>query len=307
MKSPLKIGAVRAPKNRLLFNADRIESGKARRIASLSAAGAIVVGVAAGSAFFVDYLADRALARTVDVPANGKPVVTASVAAKASVAATASVDATSTVASVAAAPALPAGAVVQPQAEPIEATLPDAEAIAKVAAVGPEHAIEVPTDDPTGDPLLAYADEGSGDGAFAEGTGEDDTMTSAISPEEVAPAPKPKKKVAKAKPAAVEKQTEIASLPGVNVGGLAGHPSDDNDTSGSKVKTTVKTAGAVSGTGRIKSAVNMRTSPKKGASVLGVVPAGASVNVRSCDQWCNITWNGKSGWVYKTFLAASKG
>ena len=295
MKSPLKIGAFRVPKNRLLFNVGRIESGKARRIASLSAAGTIVVAVAAGSALFVDYLADRALARTADVPATVKPVVTASV------------DATATVASVAATPALPAGAVVQPQAEPIDAKLPDAEAIAKVAAVGPEHAVELPTDDPTGDPMLAYADEGSGDGAFAEGDGGDDTMTSAISPEEVAPAPKPKKKVAKAKPAAVEKQTEIASLPGVNVGGLAGHPSDDNDTSGSKVKTTVKTASAVSGTGRIKSAVNMRTSPKKGASVLGVVPAGASVNVMSCDQWCNITWNGKSGWVYKTFLAASKG
>lgn len=295
MKSPLKIGAVRAPKNRLLFKAGRIESDKARRIASLSAASAIVIGVAAGSALFVDYLADRALARTADVPATAKPVVTT----KVDTAATATVAAVASPASNAS--AQPVGAVIQPQAEPIEAKLPDPEAIAKVAAVGPEHAIELPTDDP----VLAYADEGSGDEAFAE----DDTTTAAISPEEVAPAPKPKKKVAKAKPAAVEKETEVASLPGVNVGGLAGHPSDDDDTSNSKVRTVVKSAsgGTVSGIAKIKSAVNMRSSPKKGSSVLGVVPAGTSVSVKSCDQWCNITWNGKSGWVYKSFLSAAKG
>lgn len=293
MKSPLKIGAVRAPKNRLLFKAGRIESDKARRIASLSAASAIVIGVAAGSALFVDYLADRALARTADVPATAKPVVTTSV----DTAVTATVAAVAPAASTA--PAQPAGAVIQPQAEPIEAKLPDPEAIAKIAAVGPEHAIELPTDDP----VLAYADEGSGDEAFAE----DDTTTAAISPEEAVPAPKPKKKVAKTKPAAVEKEAEIASLPGVNVGGLAGHPSEDNDTSGSKVGTIVKAAGDTSGTAKIKSAVNMRSSPEKGSSVLGVVPAGTSVSVKSCNQWCNITWNGKSGWVYKSFLSASKG
>ncbi len=303
MKSPLKIGAVRVPKNRLLFNVGRIESGKARRIASLSAAGAIVVGVAAGSALFVDYLADRALARTADAPAaTVKQIITGSVDASAPATMTAASSAPAAVA-----PAQPSGAVIQPQPEPIEATLPDAEAIAKVAAVGPEHAIEVPTDDPTGDPVLAYADEGSGDEAFAE----DETMTSAIPPEEAVPtaAPKPKKKVAKAKPAAVEKETEVASLPGVNVGGLAGHPSDDGDTSGSTVRTVVKSAsgGAVSGTAKIRSAVNMRSSPKKGSSVLGVVPAGTTVTVQSCDQWCSISWNGKSGWVYKSFLSAAKG
>jgi len=295
VKSPLKIGAVRAPKNRLLFKAGRIESGKARRIASLSAASAIVIGVAAGSALFVDYLADRALARTADVPATAKPVVTTSV----DTAATANVAAVAPAASNA--PAQPEGPVIQPQPEPIEAKLPDPEAIAKVAAVGPEGTIELPTDDP----VLAYADEGSGDEAFAE----DDTMTAAISPEEAAPAPKPKKKVAKAKPAAVEKEAEVASLPGVNVGGLAGHPSEEGNASNSKVRTVIKEAaadGAGSGSARIRSAVNMRSSPKKGSSVLGVVPAGASVSVKSCDQWCNITWNGKSGWVYKSFVA-SKG
>ena len=75
MKSPLKVGAVRAPKNKLQARADRSETGKARRIASLSAAAAIVVGIGAASAVFVDYLADRALARAVEAPATVKPVV----------------------------------------------------------------------------------------------------------------------------------------------------------------------------------------------------------------------------------------
>ncbi|MBX3581478.1 MAG: SH3 domain-containing protein [Rhizobiaceae bacterium] len=132
-------------------------------------------------------------------------------------------------------------------------------------------------------------------------------MTGAIAPEEAAPQPvrKPKKNAAKAEPA--EKQTEIASLPGVNVGGLAGHPADDDDNSDSTVRTVVKSSGgAVAGTAQVKSAVNMRSAPKKGASVLGVVPAGTSVKVMSCDGWCQISWNGRNGWVYKSFLSATK-
>ena len=75
MKSPLRVGAVRAPENKLQARADRSETGKARRIASLSAAAAIVVGIGAASAVFVDYLADRALARAMEAPVTVKPVV----------------------------------------------------------------------------------------------------------------------------------------------------------------------------------------------------------------------------------------
>ena len=83
MKSPLRIGARHAPKTKILALADRPETGKARRFASLSAAAAIVVGIGAASALFVDYLADRALARTAEAPATVKPVVAKAVEASA--------------------------------------------------------------------------------------------------------------------------------------------------------------------------------------------------------------------------------
>ena len=63
MKSPLRVGAVGAPKSKLQIKTAQPEAGKARRFASLSAAAAIVVGIGAASALFVDYLADRALAQ----------------------------------------------------------------------------------------------------------------------------------------------------------------------------------------------------------------------------------------------------
>ena len=58
MKSPLRVGAVAAPKRQSPDRSGQPPTGKARRIASLSAAAAIVVGVGAASALFVDYLAD---------------------------------------------------------------------------------------------------------------------------------------------------------------------------------------------------------------------------------------------------------
>lgn len=55
-------------------------------------------------------------------------------------------------------------------------------------------------------------------------------------------------------------------------------------------------------TAHVKMAVNMRASPKKGAKVLTVVPAKASVNVIECKSWCRIAFNGQEGWVYKSFV-----
>lgn len=59
---------------------------------------------------------------------------------------------------------------------------------------------------------------------------------------------------------------------------------------------------AAAGSAQIRSAVNMRSSPKKGASVLGVVPARSSVELISCQQWCEIVFNGKKGWIYKSYV-----
>ncbi len=52
----------------------------------------------------------------------------------------------------------------------------------------------------------------------------------------------------------------------------------------------------------IKRSVNMRAKPQKGGAVLGVIPAKTSVELVSCTQWCEIVFNGKRGYVYKSYV-----
>ena len=59
---------------------------------------------------------------------------------------------------------------------------------------------------------------------------------------------------------------------------------------------------AAAGTGRILRAVTMRSAPKKNAAAIVTVPAKTSVQVMSCKQWCQITYNGKTGWIYKSYI-----
>jgi hypothetical protein len=318
VKSPLRVGALAAPKSKVSIKARRPQAGKGRWIASLSAAAAMVVGVGTLSAIFVDYLADRALARAVDSPPPAaNPIVAKAVQAEAA-------------AKVAAlAPdAAQDGAAVAPPATEVVAALPDPELVKKVA-VGPEHAVELPGDDPTASPTLHLDGVAPPEDAFfvdatvsndepvtadAEEDGlADGTQTAAIAPDEQ-PAKKPKRqKTAKTSPS-VDQQTKVASLPGVDIGGLAGHQSDENDNSSSTVRTVTKPAkaavknlgGVAPGAARVTAAVNLRSSPRKGASVAVVVPAGSAVNVLTCDGWCEVVYNGKKGWVYKSYLSGSK-
>ncbi|MCW5696459.1 MAG: SH3 domain-containing protein [Bauldia sp.] len=55
-------------------------------------------------------------------------------------------------------------------------------------------------------------------------------------------------------------------------------------------------------TATVTSAVNMRGGPDNGAPVLGVVPQGSVVEVVACAYWCEVTFNGQSGWIYRDFL-----
>ncbi|WP_168992191.1 MULTISPECIES: SH3 domain-containing protein [Mesorhizobium] len=59
---------------------------------------------------------------------------------------------------------------------------------------------------------------------------------------------------------------------------------------------------AAAGTGRILRTVTMRSGPKKNAAAIATVPARTSVQVMSCKQWCQITYNGKTGWIYKSYI-----
>lgn len=64
-------------------------------------------------------------------------------------------------------------------------------------------------------------------------------------------------------------------------------------------------------TARIARAVNMRSSPRSGSKVIRVIPAGVNVGLYSCKGWCEVTYQGSRGFIYKSFLqgggtAASK-
>lgn len=59
----------------------------------------------------------------------------------------------------------------------------------------------------------------------------------------------------------------------------------------------------LSSTGRIVSSVNLRQSASKNSSVLGVIPANSEVRFGDCGTWwCNVLYDGKSGYVGKNFL-----
>lgn len=74
-----------------------------------------------------------------------------------------------------------------------------------------------------------------------------------------------------------------------------------SDDDNSKVKAKPRKV-AAAGNGRILRAVTMRSGPKKNAGAIGTVPARTSVQVMNCKQWCQIVYNGKTGWVYKSYI-----
>ena len=93
---------------------------------------------------------------------------------------------------------------------------------------------------------------------------------------------------------------QTAAIPAVQPQAPAQQPAAaESDDSKAKAKPR-KVAAA--GTGRILRTVTMRSGPKKNAAAIGTVPARTSVQVMSCKQWCQITYNGKTGWVYKSYI-----
>ena len=48
--------------------------------------------------------------------------------------------------------------------------------------------------------------------------------------------------------------------------------------------------------------VRLHAGPSKGSRSIGVVPRKATVQVLSCQGWCKVSYAGKEGYVYKSFL-----
>jgi len=55
--------------------------------------------------------------------------------------------------------------------------------------------------------------------------------------------------------------------------------------------------------GHTTTAVNLRSAPKKGSSVVLVVPANADIRTdNSCKHWCTVVYEGTKGYIYKSFI-----
>lgn len=93
---------------------------------------------------------------------------------------------------------------------------------------------------------------------------------------------------------------QTAAIPEVQPGAPPQQPAAAGDT-GSQVKAKPQKAAAKS-SGRILRPVTMRSGPKTSAAAIVTVPAKTSVQLVSCKQWCEIVYNGKHGWVYKSYI-----
>ncbi|MGN6771434.1 MAG: SH3 domain-containing protein [Rhizobiaceae bacterium] len=87
--------------------------------------------------------------------------------------------------------------------------------------------------------------------------------------------------------------SEETTLPGVNANPLsvpAKASADEADNTPGGYVSTVHTD------------VKLHASASNGSRSIGVVPRKASVHVLSCSSWCKISYNGKEGYVFKSFL-----
>ena len=68
-------------------------------------------------------------------------------------------------------------------------------------------------------------------------------------------------------------------------------------------------AAPAKGPGRIEALanVNVRTQPRRGAEIIGVVPQGSTISTQTCLQasdgyWCRAAFGGEAGWIAKSAL-----
>lgn len=49
--------------------------------------------------------------------------------------------------------------------------------------------------------------------------------------------------------------------------------------------------------------VNMRAGPSNGHPVLSIVPEGSPVEIINCGAWCQVSFGGQEGWIYRDFIS----
>src|SRR5262245_50167849 len=64
-------------------------------------------------------------------------------------------------------------------------------------------------------------------------------------------------------------------------------------------------ANAAAGPAYVTSTVNLRAAPGTSNEIVGKIPAGSLVDANNCTDWCEITWQGKTGFAIKTAIDTS--
>lgn len=133
------------------------------------------------------------------------------------------------------------------------------------------------------------------DTAFAEPAAESNasTMLSQVA----APAPAGETPAAEKKPGDKMDGAKTAAIPEAQPQLPDAQPADN----AAKAKPKAQKISAAAN-GRTLRAVTMRSGPKKGAAAIVTIPAKAPVQVVGCKQWCEIIYNGKHGWIYKSYV-----
>ncbi|WP_206455559.1 SH3 domain-containing protein [Aurantimonas marina] len=83
---------------------------------------------------------------------------------------------------------------------------------------------------------------------------------------------------------------------------LATPPDDAANEEDSDQSATTPTKPETKSTAKVKVAVNMRAKPDNGAKVVAVLPKGRSVEIIGCKMWCEVSADGKRGFIYKSFV-----
>ncbi|OHV88638.1 SH3 domain-containing protein [Mesorhizobium sp. ORS 3428] len=131
--------------------------------------------------------------------------------------------------------------------------------------------------------------------AFAESVAQSDAAN--VLSKVAAPAPMADQSADAKKPDDKMDGAQTAAIPDVKPQVPEAQPAAADQAAQDKPQTVSAAAN-----GRILRPVTMRTGPKKGAAAIITIPAKASVQVMSCKKWCEIVYDGKHGWVYKTYV-----
>lgn len=318
MKSPLSHGAFRAPLYLYQRHADTLRKATNLRNARIAGAVSLVVGAGAASILFVDYLADRAKQRVaaiapVQIAQNDVPAVPTRLAL-AGIADSGSFSRRVEGMIVQPAAAATAAAPANPHAvEPVPATIvQDNVAPAIVHADGTvTAAIGTQAADAATAPLDGVA------------VGTQPVTPEAAQPPGYEPAPKIVKtvKIAAIDPsltAPVDEETATTDAVDENpitvtpspaprrpkaVKSSPAKPSKSVSQQKAKVtKVAARQTSKVTGSARINRHVNLRVKPDNDSRVVTIVPVNARVNVLYCKDWCEVTYGGKRGYVYKRFV-----